>query len=223
MKGETLLRTPAPLLGSRLLRNRDGTSFVDVTGSSGTGEFHKEHGVAFADLDHDGDEEIVFEVGGATPADAHALRLFENPGHGRDWITLKLVGVKTNRAAIGARITVRVDGAGGRRSIHRTVTAAARSGRRRCSSTSASAPMPATSRSRSGGPPATRGSASRRSARTSTSRSRSSPRAIGPCSGRRCRCERRTMTLPPHAHADCRLRPPVLERLRRRSRTGGGL
>jgi hypothetical protein len=122
MKGETLLRTPAPLLGSRLLRNRDGTSFVDVTGSSGTGEFHKEHGVAFADLDHDGDEEIVFEVGGATPADAHALRLFENPGHGRDWITLKLVGVKTNRAAIGARITVRVDGAGGRRSIHRTVT-----------------------------------------------------------------------------------------------------
>jgi hypothetical protein len=122
MKGETLLRTPAPLLGSRLLRNRDGASFVDVTGSSGTGEFHKEHGVAFADLDHDGDEEIVFEVGGATPADAHALRLFENPGHGRDWITLKLVGVKTNRAAIGARITVRVDGAGGRRSIHRTVT-----------------------------------------------------------------------------------------------------
>jgi hypothetical protein len=78
--------------------------------------------VAYADLDHDGDEEIVFEVGGATPADAHALRLFENPGHGRDWITLKLVGVKTNRAAIGARITVRVDGAGGRRSIHRTVT-----------------------------------------------------------------------------------------------------
>jgi hypothetical protein len=58
----------------------------------------------------------------ATPGDAHALRLFENPGHGHDWVTLKLAGVKTNRAAIGARITVTVDGAGGRRSIHRTVT-----------------------------------------------------------------------------------------------------
>jgi hypothetical protein len=110
------------LTGSRLLRNKDGASFVDVTSSSGTGELHKGHGVAFADLDHDGDEEIVFEVGGATPADAHALRLFENPGHGHDWLTLKLVGVKTNRAAIGARITVTVDEATGRRSIHRTVT-----------------------------------------------------------------------------------------------------
>ena len=111
----------ASLVPSLLFRNRDGKSFVDVTSSSGTGELHKGHGVAFADLDNDGDEEIVFEVGGATPGDAHALRLFENPGHSRDWISLKLVGVRTNRAAIGARITVTVDGAGGLRRIHRTV------------------------------------------------------------------------------------------------------
>jgi hypothetical protein len=110
------------LVPSVLYRNKDGKSFVDVTSSSGTGELHKGHGVAFADLDYDGDEEIVFEVGGATPGDAHALRLFENPGHGHDWITLKLAGVKTNRAAIGARITVTVDGPGGRRAIHRTVS-----------------------------------------------------------------------------------------------------
>jgi hypothetical protein len=90
-----------------------------VTASSGTGELHKGHGVAFADLDHDGDEEILFEVGGATPGDAHALRLFENPGHGNDWLSLKLVGVKSNRAAIGARITVSVDD--GTRVLHRTV------------------------------------------------------------------------------------------------------
>ena len=112
----------ASLVPSVLLRNKGGKTFVDVTTSSGTGEFHKGHGVAFADLDHDGDEEIVFEVGGATPGDAHALRLFDNPGHGHDWITLKLVGVKTNRSAIGARITVTMEDAGGaRREIHRTV------------------------------------------------------------------------------------------------------
>ena len=111
----------AALVPSLLLRNNAGKSFVDVTGSSGTGELHKGHGVAFADLDNDGDEEIVFEVGGATPGDVHALRLFENPGHGNDWITVKLVGVKTNRPAFGARITATVHAKGTTRSIHRTV------------------------------------------------------------------------------------------------------
>jgi hypothetical protein len=109
------------LVPSLLLLNKGGQRFVDITGSSGTGELHKGHGVAFADLDHDGDEDIVFEVGGATPGDAHVLRLFENPGQGADWIALKLIGVRTNRSAIGARITVTVDGADGRRMIHRSV------------------------------------------------------------------------------------------------------
>jgi tetratricopeptide (TPR) repeat protein len=107
---------------SVLLHNKDGKRFVDVTNSSGTGEWHKGHGVAFADLDNRGDEDIIFEVGGATIGDSHMLRVFENPGHGNDWISLKLVGTKTNRAAIGARIKVTVENKGqGVRSIYRTV------------------------------------------------------------------------------------------------------
>ena len=101
------------LVPSVLFRNHDGKYFVDVTTSSGTGELHKGHGVAFADFQNNGQEEIVDDVGGATPGDSHALRVFENPGHGNDWISLKLVGVKTNRAAIGARIKVTVENEGG--------------------------------------------------------------------------------------------------------------
>jgi len=114
--------TYASLLPNVLLRNHDGKYFVDVTASSGTGELHKGHGVAFADIDNDGDEDLLEEVGGAVPGDAHAFRLFENPGNGNDWINVHLVGVKSNRAAIGARIKVTVENEGaGQRSIYRTV------------------------------------------------------------------------------------------------------
>jgi tetratricopeptide (TPR) repeat protein len=113
----------ASLIPNVLLRNHDGKYFVDVTSSSGTGELHKGHGVAFADLANSGNEDIVTVIGGATLGDSHALRVFENPGHDNDWITVKLVGVKSNRVAIGARIKVTVQNQGqGVRSIYRTVS-----------------------------------------------------------------------------------------------------
>jgi tetratricopeptide (TPR) repeat protein len=105
-----------------LLRNKNGKSFVDITVSSGTGELHKTHGIAFADLENNGNEDIVVEMGGAVPSDAHAIRVFRNPGHDNRWISIKLTGVKTNRAAIGARVTVTTqDRTGEAHSFYRTV------------------------------------------------------------------------------------------------------
>jgi tetratricopeptide (TPR) repeat protein len=112
----------ASLFPNVLLHNKDGKFFTDVTASSGTGELHKGHAVAFADIDNDGDEDLLTEIGGAVPGDSHAFRLFENPGNDNDWISLHLVGVKTNRAAIGARIKLTVQNEGkAARSIYRTV------------------------------------------------------------------------------------------------------
>ncbi len=110
------------LVPNVLLRNKEGKSFVDVTASSGTGELHKGHGVAFADLDNDGDEDILAAIGGAVPGDRHVFRVFENPGNSNDWVCLRLVGTKANRSAVGARIKVTVRNEGRvTRSIYRTV------------------------------------------------------------------------------------------------------
>ncbi|HMG87619.1 MAG TPA: FG-GAP-like repeat-containing protein [Terracidiphilus sp.] len=115
-----------PSLGSltphELLRNENGKRFVDITASSGTGELHKGHGIAFADLRHDGLLDIISENGGAIPAEKHVLRLFQNPGNRNDWTNVHLVGIKSNRIAIGAKIQVTVQNAASApRSIWRTV------------------------------------------------------------------------------------------------------
>jgi hypothetical protein len=74
-------------------------------------------------VDNDGDEDIVVVMGGAVPGDHQPARLFENPGNGNNWITLRLEGQKTNRAAVGARIRVTVlPGTAAARSVYRTVS-----------------------------------------------------------------------------------------------------
>jgi hypothetical protein len=62
--------------------------------------------VACGDWDRDGDLDIFAETGGAINGDKYHNILFQNPGQGNHWLTVKLVGKKTNRAALGARIKV---------------------------------------------------------------------------------------------------------------------
>ena len=62
-------------------------------------------GAAFADIDGDGDLDVVLTQIGGPPL---LLRNDQNLHH--HWIRLKLVGTKSNRDAIGAWIKVRVNG-----------------------------------------------------------------------------------------------------------------
>ncbi len=105
-----------------MYRNDGGKSFQDVTTSGGFGNVQKGHGVAFGDIDNDGDQDIYVVMGGAYTGDVYPNLLFQNPGHGNHWITLKLQGTKTNRAAIGARIRVHVETPAGGRDIHAVVS-----------------------------------------------------------------------------------------------------
>ena len=105
-----------------MYRNRDGRGFSNVTYAGGFGHLQKGHGIAFADLDHDGDQDVFEQMGGAFPGDRFGNALYENPGFGNRWITVELRGVRSNRSAIGARIrAVVIDDTGGRRSIYRHV------------------------------------------------------------------------------------------------------
>ena len=109
------------LMPNLLFRNQGGGRFADVTAAAGVGHLQKGHGVAFADFDHDGDQDIFSELGGAFAGDVFGNALFENPGIENNWIVVKLVGVESNRSAIGARIRAEITENGKARSVYKWV------------------------------------------------------------------------------------------------------
>jgi hypothetical protein len=119
------LATGEPSLGTlvpnRMFRNVAGGRFAEITASSGTGHLQKGHAVACGDWDRDGDIDIYVDTGGAVNGDKFHNVLFDNPGQGNHWLTVKLVGKKTNRAAIGTRIKV-VTAGDAPSTIHRNVS-----------------------------------------------------------------------------------------------------
>lgn len=110
------------LMPNLMFRNDGGKRFLDVTSAGGFGHLQKGHGVAFADVDNDGDQDVFLEVGGWYAGDTYGDALFENPGFANHWITIRLIGTESNRSAIGARIRIDIKDGESQRSVYRWVS-----------------------------------------------------------------------------------------------------
>ncbi|MEP7196900.1 MAG: FG-GAP-like repeat-containing protein [Saprospiraceae bacterium] len=110
------------IIPNRLFKNTGKESFVDITIPARVGNLQKGHGVAIADIDNDGDEDIFIEVGGAYEGDDYNNSLYLNPGQNKNnWINIRLMGMETNKSAIGSRIKLSFKENNIERSIYRDV------------------------------------------------------------------------------------------------------
>ncbi len=94
-----------PYRGPRFLfRNLGNGSFANVTEQCGPGLTvpHSSRGCAFGDFDNDGDMDILVMNMNEPPS-----LIRSDSRSGNHWLKVKLVGVKSNRTAIGARVYVR--------------------------------------------------------------------------------------------------------------------
>ncbi len=109
-------REGRPVVGDRyrqktlLFRNQGNGRFSDITDQAGAGfaAARPARGMAIGDLDGDGRPEIVIVNMNQTPS------LLKNLTFRRNWVRFALTGTKSNRSAIGARVTVE---AGGRKQM----------------------------------------------------------------------------------------------------------
>jgi hypothetical protein len=87
----------------QLFHNSGHKTFAEIANSTGLndGPMYSRRGTAFGDIDNDGNIDVVVYNVGAPPS------IFLNETHNSNHrVLMRLIGTKSNRAAIGARVTV---------------------------------------------------------------------------------------------------------------------
>ncbi len=90
---------------NRYLRNRGDGSFEEIGRAAGNDMVLNARGVAVADFWNRG----VMDIAVSASTDRHAL-LRNDVGESRHWLQVELVGTKSNRDGVGARISIKVNG-----------------------------------------------------------------------------------------------------------------
>jgi enediyne biosynthesis protein E4 len=87
-----------------VFRNLGKGRFEEMVSQTGNGVEapHSSRGCAFGDFDNDGDVDVVIVNHNEPPS-----LLRNDVGPANHWLKVKLIGVESNRSAIGARVTVR--------------------------------------------------------------------------------------------------------------------
>jgi hypothetical protein len=88
---------------TRLFVNRGNGTFQDLAEPAGITDLYDGRGVAVADIDNDGAPDL-FVANQGQKACLYRNRITDNS----HWLGLRLIGVRSNRDAIGARVTLRV-------------------------------------------------------------------------------------------------------------------
>jgi hypothetical protein len=92
----------------------DGQKFHNITFSAGFPVLGKSHGINMADLFGDGRMSILVAAGGAYPGDLLTTAVYYPKKLAGNYLNVRLAGTRSNRSAIGARVSI---AAGGRRQM----------------------------------------------------------------------------------------------------------
>ncbi len=95
---EILDEMPHVPVANHVFRNNRDLTFTDQTGAWGLGQELFSNGAAYADLDNDGDLDLVINNLNETAA------LYENLGSGRNYLSVRLHGAAPNTWGIGTKV-----------------------------------------------------------------------------------------------------------------------